>query len=99
MLMVFDYRALDKINLPDSNPFPRIDEAVDQVVGATIFSQTNLIGAYHHKRIRKEETPKTAIRTRFGSFEWRVLPLGKPTHLQRSPDCYLSSFTNLTESA
>ena len=55
---------------------PLIDEALDQVSGAGIFSQIDLIGAYHQMRIREEDTHKTSIRTRFGSFEWRVLCFG-----------------------
>jgi len=74
--MVCDYRALNKITVPDSNPVPLISEAIDQVSGATIFSKIDLLGAYHQMRLREEEIPKTAIRTRYGSFEWRVLCFG-----------------------
>eukprot|EP00171_Calliarthron_tuberculosum_P022005 IDg22005t1 len=74
--MVCDYRALNKITIQDSNPLPLISEALDQVAGANIFSKIDLLGAYHQMRIREEDCPKTAIRTRFGSFEWRVLCFG-----------------------
>ena len=74
--MVCDYRALNKITIPDANPLPLISEALDQVAGATVFSQIDLIGAYHQMRIREEDCFKTAIRTRFGSFEWRLLCFG-----------------------
>lgn len=74
--MVCDYRALNKITIADSNPLSLIGEAIDQVKGATVFSQLDLIGAYHQMRIREEDCEKTAIRTRFGSFEWRVLCFG-----------------------
>ena len=52
--MVCDYRALNKITIADSNPLPLISEAIDQVAGANIFSQLDLIGAYHQMRIREE---------------------------------------------
>lgn len=74
--MVCDYRALNRITIPDSNPLPLINEALDQVSGATIFSQLDLIGAYHQMRINEEDCAKTAIRTLFGYFEWRVLNFG-----------------------
>lgn len=74
--MVCDYRALNKITIPDANPLPLISEALDQVAGATVFSQIDLIGAYHQMRIREEDCYKTAICTRFGYFEWRVLRFG-----------------------
>ena len=85
--MVCDYRALNKITIPDSNPLPLIDEALDQVAGAKVFSKIDLIGAYHQMRIKQEDCQKTAIRTRFGSFEWRVLTFG----LTNAP----ASFTRL----
>lgn len=74
--MVCDYRALNKITIPDSTPLPLLNESLDQVSGATIFSQIDLIGAYHQMRIAEKDIPKTAIRTRFGSFEWTVLCFG-----------------------
>ncbi len=74
--MVCDYRALNKITIADSNPVPLISEALDQVSGAKIFSQIDLIGAYHQMRIREKDCHKTAIRTRFGAFESRVVCFG-----------------------
>ena len=74
--MVCDYRALNKITVPDSSPIPLIDETIDQVAGSTVFSQLDLIWGYHQMRLKEEDCHKTAIRTRFGSFEWRVLCFG-----------------------
>ena len=85
--MVCDYRALNRITITDSNPVPLISEALDQVSGACISSKIDLLGAYHQMRIREEDIPKTAIRTRYGSFEWRVLCFG----LTNAP----ASFTRL----
>ena len=74
--MVCDYCALNKITIPDSNPLPLLSETIDQVSGSVIFSQIDLIGAYHQMRIVDKGIHKTAIRTRFGSFEWKVLCFG-----------------------
>eukprot|EP00737_Agarophyton_chilense_P001727 gb/GEZJ01001943.1/.p1 GENE.gb/GEZJ01001943.1/~~gb/GEZJ01001943.1/.p1 ORF type:complete len:214 (-),score=23.25 gb/GEZJ01001943.1/:977-1618(-) len=74
--MVGDYCALNRITIPDATPLPLIDEALDQVAGAKFFSQIDLVGAYHQMRIMDEDCHKTARRTRFGSFEWRVLSFG-----------------------
>ena len=43
--MVCDYRALNKITVPDSNPVLLISEALDQVNDARIFSKIDLLGA------------------------------------------------------
>ena len=49
--MVYDYRALNKITVPDSNSVPLISEALDQINDARIFSKIDLLGAYHQMRI------------------------------------------------
>lgn len=92
--MVCDYRALNSITIPDATPLLLIDEALDQVAVATIFSQIDLVrashqmqiktttltidlvGTSHQMSIKDEDSHKTAICTRFGSFEWRVLCFG-----------------------
>ena len=85
--MVCDYSALNKITIPDVNPLPLISEALDQVSGARFFSKIDLLGAYHQMHIREVDIPKTAIRTRYGSYEWKVLCFG----LTNAP----ASFTRL----
>lgn len=74
--MVCDYRGLNKMTIKDSNPLPLIEETLDQLAEAKVFSKFDLVGAYHQLRIREQDIHKTAIRTRFGNFEWRVLCFG-----------------------
>lgn len=74
--MVSHYRALNKITIPDASPIPLINETIDQVAGAQVFSQIDLIWGYHQMRLREEDCDKNAIHTRYGSFEWRVLCFG-----------------------
>lgn len=74
--MVCDYRGLNKITVKDVNPLPLIEETLDQLAQARVFSKFDLVGAYHQLRIKDEDVHKTAIRTRFGTFEWKVLCFG-----------------------
>ena len=62
--MVCDYRALSKITIPDEKTLSLIDEAIDQVPDAIIFSQFNLIGAMH--TIKCAYATKTAKKPQSG---------------------------------
>lgn len=74
--MVCDYRGLKKITVKDINPLPLNEETLDRLAEAIVFSKFDLVGAYHQLRVRDEDVHKTAIRTSYGTYEWRVLCFG-----------------------
>jgi hypothetical protein len=55
---------------------PRIDDLFDQLVGARIFSSLDLVQDYHQILISDEDAPKTAFRTMFGHYQFKVLSFG-----------------------
>ncbi|GKC25608.1 putative reverse transcriptase domain-containing protein, partial [Tanacetum coccineum] len=56
---------------PNRYPLPRIDDLFDKLQGSSVYSKINLQSGYHQLRIREEDIPITAFRTRYGHYEFQ----------------------------
>ena len=74
--LCIDYRGLNSITKKNRYPLPLLQDMIDKLSKASIFTHLDLPDAYHLVRIKRGDEWKTAFRSKFGSFEYNVIPFG-----------------------
>jgi hypothetical protein len=76
LILYIDFKQLNKVIVKNKYHLRRIDDIFDQLKDANIFSNIDIRSGYHHVRIKEEDINKTSFRTRYGHYEFTMVPFG-----------------------
>ena len=75
-LHAFPFSSVNKATVEDCYPLPLISDLLNSPALARTYMKIDLKHAFHLVQIAEGDEPKTTFRTRYGSFEWKVMPFG-----------------------
>ncbi|KAE9197578.1 hypothetical protein PF002_g19980 [Phytophthora fragariae] len=94
-----DYRALNSVTRKDVYPLPRIDETLESLGGARLFTTLDLRSGYWQIRVAEEDRDKTVFMTKRGLYRFKRMPFGltnAPATFQRLMNGVLRGLTWMT---
>lgn len=71
-----DYRKLNSITRKDRYPLPLIDEVLERISHAKVFTKLDIRQGFHRIRMHPDSEEYTTFRTRYGSYKYKVMPFG-----------------------
>ena len=91
-----NFRKLNKVAFKDAYPLPRIDETLEALEGAQMFSTLDLASGYWQVEVQEGHKEKTAFSTCDGHFEFNGIPFSlsnAPATFERLIECVLACLT------
>lgn len=89
--LCIDYRGLNEILVPESQPFPRIEDIIVKTRNCEWYSVFDINSAFWSIPIREKDRYKTAFVTQTGHYQWKRLPFG----LKISPAIFQRALANI----
>jgi Reverse transcriptase (RNA-dependent DNA polymerase) len=96
MRFCFDYRRLNALTVRDSYPLPRMEECIDSLGDAKIFSTLDCNSGYWQIPVHPDDRAKTTFTSQEGLYRFLRMPFGlrnAPETFQRFVDTTLAGFT------
>ena len=91
--MCMDYRDLNRVTVPSRYPLPRIDDCLDRIQGAVVFSKLDLTEGYNQIAMEEGDRYKTAFGCRYGQFQWKVMSFG----INNAPATFMQAMNMMLE--
>lgn len=93
MRMCIDYRGLNSDTVRNRYPLPNMEDLIDSLWQARVFTKLDLSSGYHQMSVDPADRPKTAFSTKYGLFQWNVLPFG----LCNAPSAFMRMMNSILE--
>lgn len=74
--LVVDYRKLNKVTKKDAYPLPHVDDLVNAIGKAMMFSALDMHSGFHQVLLDPESSEKTGFVTRFGTYKYITMLMG-----------------------